>query len=229
MSRLLALAAAGFLLAACGGGQAPNVDAAQTLRDGAAAIAAVKTVNATLKFTRGAITFQRFTLVSAKATVRLPDESDTVYTVKQQDFTLPVEVVITGGRVYIRPPFSTFVQATPADAAAIPDLAKLFDPTTGLPAVIRGGRNPKFVSSDQVDGVSAYKVSATYTPQQIHAMLSTLSSAGDVQATIWVDTADHLIHKAILDGDFGDGGKPATVEVDLTGFNAAVVIASPTP
>jgi lipoprotein LprG len=227
--QLLAAIVAGLLIGGCGGGQQQSIDPAKALRDGAAAVGALKTVSATLKFTKGGITFQGFTLVSAKATVRLPDDSDTLYTVKEQDISIGFEVVIAGGHVYLHPPFSTFAELPSAEAAAIPDLAKLFDPATGLPAVIPAGTNTKFVSTEQVDGVSAYEVSTTYTPEQIHDMLSQLSSSGDVRARIWVDASDHLIRKAVLDGAFGDGGKPATVEVDMTAFNAVVVIASPTP
>ena len=50
-----------------------------------------------------------------------------------------------------------------------------------------------------------------------------------MKAVVWVDTSDHLIRKAQLDGAFGDGGKEAAVEVDISGFNAAVNIAPPTP
>lgn len=230
MRRPATALAAALMLAGCGGGQpAPHVDAAQTLRDGAVAIAALKTVSATLKFTRGTISFQGLALVNAKAAVRLPDDSDTVYTVKQQDFSLPIEVLITAGHVYVRPPFSRYTEASPADAALVPNLAKLFDQSTGLPAVIRAGGNPQFVSTDQVDGAGANQIAATYTPEQVHGMLSALNSSGDVHARIWVDVSDHLIRKAVLDGHFGDGGKPATVEVGLSGFNGAVVIPSPTP
>jgi hypothetical protein len=229
VKQLLAAASAVLLLGACGGGQPQSVDPAKALRDGAAAMGTLKTVSATLKFTKGGITFQGFTLVSAKATVRLPGDSDTLYTVKDQDLSIGFQVVIAGGHVYLHLPFSPFRELTGADAAPIPDLAKLFDPATGLPAVIPAGTNPRFVGTDQVDGVSAYQVSTTYTPTQIHSMLPQLSSAGDVQARIWIDAGDHLIRKALLDGAFGDGGKPATVEVDMTGFNASVTIASPTP
>ncbi|HKV86904.1 MAG TPA: LppX_LprAFG lipoprotein [Candidatus Dormibacteraeota bacterium] len=231
MRRIFGLVICGLLLAGCGGSPppAPHVDAAQTLRQGAAAIAAVKTVKATLKVTHGTVSFQTFALASAKATVRMPDESDTTYTVKRQDLTFAIQVVITHGHVYLRLPFTTFTEAAAGQAAAIPDLARLFDASVGLPAVIPAGTTPRFVSTDQVDGVSAYQVTATYTPEQIHRMLSALSSAGDVKAKIWVDSSDHLIRRAILDGDFGDGGTAATVEVDLSGFDAAVVISSPAP
>ena len=56
-----------------------------------------------------------------------------------------------------------------------------------------------------------------------------LSSSGDVAATIWVGGSDQLIRKAVLGGPFGDGGTDSSVEIDLSAFNAAVAIASPTP
>jgi hypothetical protein len=205
------------------------VDPAQALREGAASMAKLNTVTATLKFTKGAVTFQGFTLAGAKTSVRLPGDSDTTYTVKEQDLSLSIEVVISSGHVFVRVPFSGFQEFTGPDAAAIPDLAKLFDPATGLPAVIPAGRTPKYLGLEQAGGVSSYKVSATYTADQVHAMLPQLSSGGDVQAVIWIGAADHLIRKATLDGAFGDGGKESSVEVDIAGFNSAVSITSPSP
>ena len=131
------------LLSACGGSPPPSVDAAKTLRDAASAMAALKTVNASLKFTKGAISFQGFTLVGAKASIRLPGDSDTAYTVKQQDLAIGLEVVISGGHVYLHLPFSSYQELTGAQAAAIPDAAKLFDPLTGLPAMIPAGRGAR--------------------------------------------------------------------------------------
>jgi hypothetical protein len=214
------------LLAACETSP-PQVDAAQTLRVAGTAMAKLKTVMATLKFTQGAITFQGFTLVSAKTSVRLPGDSDTVYTVKRQDISISLQVVISGGHVYLHVPFSTFQELTGSEAAAMPDLAKLFDPATGLPAVIPAGRSPKYIGPDKLTNVDMQKIGVTYSADQVHGMLAQLSSSGDVSAQIWAGTTDHLIRKAVLDGAFGDGGKPATVEVNISGFDAAVNIAPP--
>ncbi len=63
----------GALLAACGGLQ-PE-DPGLVLRQGGAATATLKTVDAAMKVTTGTISFQGFSLVSATAAVRLPDES----------------------------------------------------------------------------------------------------------------------------------------------------------
>jgi LppX_LprAFG lipoprotein len=216
------------LLIACGG-QQPSVDAAKVLRDGGAAMGQLKTVSATLKLTKGIISLQGFTLVNARTSVRLPSDSDTVYTVKQQDISIALEVVIAGGRVYLHVPFSTFQELQGSQVTAFPDMARLFDSTTGLPAVIPAGASPRYVSTDQLDGKSAYQVSTSYTPDQVHGLLAQLSSTGLVSAKVWIGVSDHLIHKAVLDGAFGDGGKEAVVEVDITGFNGAVIINSPTP
>lgn len=229
MKVLLAAALSVALIAACGGGQQQSVDPAKTLRDAATAMATLKTVKADLKFTKGAIMFQGFTLVGAKASVRLPGDSDTEYTVKQQDLAIGLEVVIAGGHVYLHLPFSTYQELTGTQAAAIPDAAKMFDPATGLPAVIPAGRNLKYVGTSTVGTTETYEVDATYSADQLRSLLAQLSSSGDVHAQIWVGTSDHLIRKAVIDGPFGDGGKEAAVEVDISAFNAAVNIAAPTP
>jgi len=216
------------LTAGCAG-QEQAVDPARTLRDAGAAMARLKPVTATLKFTKGAITFQGFTLVGARTSVRLPADSDTIYTVKQQDFTISLEVVISGGHVYLHIPFSTFQELTGNEAAAIPDLAKLFDPSGGLPAVIPAGRKLKSAGADKVGDVDVQKIDATYSGAQVGGMLPQLSSDVDVNAELWVGASDHLIRKAVLDGAFGDAGKEASVEVNISGFNAAVNITPPSP
>ncbi len=225
MRRIVGPAVVALLLSACVGGE--QVDAAKVLRDGAAAMSKLKTVSATLKLTKGSVSLQGFTLVSAKTAVRLPSDSDTIYTVKQQGVTIGLEVVIAGGHVYLHVPFSTLQEVTGPEAAAFPDMAKLFEPTTGLPAVIPAGSSPKYVSTDQVAGASAYQVSTTYTPEQVRSLLAQLNSSGPVAARVWVDTTNHLIRKAVLTGAFGDGGLDAAVQVDISGFDSAVTITSP--
>lgn len=228
MRRGLGAVVALALLAACEGSP-PQVDAAQTLRAAGAALAKLTTVSASLKFTKGAVSFQGYTLVGANASVRLPSDSDTTYRVKYQDLTIGLQVIISGGHVYVHIPFSTYSEWTGTQAAAIPDLAKLFDPKTGLPAVLPAGRDLKYVAADKVDGVDVQKIDATYSGEQVRGMLAQLSSNADVNAQLWVGVSDHLIRKAVLNGAFGDGGTPASVEVGISKFNAPVNITPPSP
>jgi hypothetical protein len=225
MKRVAAAALLWLMIGACTPGE--SVDGAKVLRDGAAAMANLKTVTATMKFTKGAISFQTLTLVSASAKVRLPSDSSTTYTVKLQDASIGVEVVITGGHTYLHLPLSSPREVSATEAATLPDFAKLFDPTTGLPAVIPAGAKAAYVSTENVDGVSCYQVTADYTPEQIRSLLSQLNSSGIVHAKIWVGVADHFVRKAVLSGAFGDGGTDASVEVAMKNFNGDVAITPP--
>ena len=226
MKRLIAAFAIALV---CGCTSGPPPDAAKVLRDGGAAMGKLNTANATLKLTKGTITIQTFKLVSAKTSVRLPSDSDTIYTVKEEDVSFGLQVVIVPGHVYLHVPFSHFQEVTGADAAAFPNMAKLFDPSTGLPAVIPQGQDPKYVSTEQVDGKDCYQIATSYTATQVKALISELDSSGPVSAHVWVDTSSHLVRKAVLTGAFGDGGSDATVEVSISSFDGPVVISSPTP
>jgi hypothetical protein len=95
--------------------------------------------------------------------------------------------------------------------------------------MIPAGHSATYIGTEKVGDVDSHKVGATYTAAQIAKLLPQLSSSGDVAATIWVGGSDHLIRKALLSGPFGDGGTASTVEIDLSAFNTAVAIASPTP
>jgi hypothetical protein len=214
-----------LLTSACGGLQ--PVDPAQALRDGGASMTKLKTVNASLKFTKGTVSIEGYGLVSANAAVRLPSDSDTTYKVRKEDVQISLEVIITGGRVFLHPPFSGFTELQGADAATFPDMARLFDPAAGLPAVIPAGRDPKYLGAERVGDTDCHKVEAVYSAAQIKGMLPQLASSADVDATIWIGGDDHLIRKEILSGKFGDNGTDSTVEVDLSGFNGGVRIASP--
>jgi hypothetical protein len=209
-------------------GNQPSGDAAKVLRDSAAAMAQVRTVSATLRLTKGTISIEGFTLANAKTSVRMPADSDTVYTVKQQDLSVGIQIVIVDGHVYEHLPFSPFREVTAAQAAQFPNMARLFDPTTGLPGIIPAGRDEKYVASEQLDNRTVDHVSTTYSPDQVRSLLSALNSSGPVSANLWIGS-DHLIRKAVLDGDFGDAGKEAAVEVDISNFNGTVSITSPTP
>jgi hypothetical protein len=226
ITRLSAAALVCALLAACGGLQ-PE-DPALVLKQGGEATATLKTVVAAMKVTKGTISFQGFSLVSATASIRLPDESDTTYLVRDKDVQIGFEVVILNGHVYFKPPLLRFTELTGQQAAAIPDLARLFDPVHGLPAVIPQGRNPQYEGAESIDGVDCHKVSAIYTADQINGLLPQLGSQGaGVTADVWVGGSDHYIRRAVLGGNFGDNGALSTVEVDLSDFNQSVTIASP--
>jgi lipoprotein LprG len=214
---------------ACSGPGAPAPNPTTVLRQAAQSMSGLHSVAADVKFGPG-IVLQGLTLSSATTKVQLPGESDTILKVKQGDFLVDVRVVTSSGHVFLRLPFSQFTEVSADEARAVPDLSQLFDAKSGLPAVLPAGKDPKDLGTEQVGGVDTNKVSATYPADLIGQMLAgAVQPAGDIVATIWVDTTDHFVRRVILDGPFLEKGKDVRVQIDLHDFNQPVKVVTPTP
>jgi hypothetical protein len=113
-----------LLVVACGGLQ--PVDPAQALRT-AAHRSELKTVNALCS--QGHRQLRGLRPGIGQRGCSPAQRSDTIYKIRQGDAD-PLQVVTEGA---VHPP-AVFPSRSPQDAAAVPNLARLFDPTKGLPA-----------------------------------------------------------------------------------------------
>jgi lipoprotein LprG len=221
----LAALATLVLLAACSGPGTSQPDPGRVLRDAGHSMASVKSVKADAKFGPG-VSLQGLTLTTASSSVLLPDQSDTTFKVKQGDFLVDVRVVTSGGHVYLRLPFSRFSELSDTQAAEIPNLARLFDPNSGLASVLAAGKNPSYQGTEKVGDADSDKVSTSYTAAQVGRLLG-LTPAGPVNATVWAGQSDHLVRRVILAGPLLQAGKNVQVQVDLHDFNRPVEITAP--
>jgi LppX_LprAFG lipoprotein len=225
-TRRAALAAAVIVLGCSSSTSSAPADPSTVLRQAAGAMAGLHSVIADVKFGPG-ITLAGVSLSSATSKIQLPRDSDSTFKVKQGDFLIDLRVVTTGGHVYLKLPFASFTEVTPAEAKEIPDVSSLFDPHSGLPAVLAAGKEPRSLGTELVAGVDCNKVSTTYTADQLGQLLAGIKPAGDVQTTIWAGRSDHLIRKVVLSGPLLEAAKVVQLEVELHSFNQPVVIATP--
>jgi hypothetical protein len=223
---MLAAAAILLLLAACSGPGAAQPDPSRVLRDAGHAMASVKSVKADARFGPG-VTLQGLTLTTASSSVKLPDQSDTTFKVKQGDFLVDVRVVTSGGHVYLRLPFSRFTELSDTQAAEIPNLARLFDPNSGLASVLGSGKSPSYQGTEKIGDTDSDKISSSYTAAQVGQLLG-VTPAGPVNATVWAGRSDHMVRRVILAGPLLQAGKNVQVQVDLHDFNRPVDITTPT-
>src|SRR5215467_6774701 len=229
IARTGALLLAGLVLACSGPASSAAPNPTAVLRQAGQAMGTLHSVAADVKFGPG-IVIQGLTLSSASTKVAVPGESDTVIKVKQGDFLVDLRVVTTGGHIYLRLPFSEFTEVTPEQAKELPDLSQLFDPKSGLPAVLPAGTNTRYLGTEQIAGVDTDKVSTTYSADQVSQLLGgSVKPAGDVRATIWVGRSDHYVRRVNLNGPLLEAGKSVQVAVDLHDFNQPVTITTPSP
>jgi hypothetical protein len=231
MMRITARAAAPFLallVLACSGPGSQAADPMTVLRQAGQAMAGLHSVAADVRFGPG-IVLQGLTLTSATARIQVPGDSDTVFKVKQGDFLLDLRVVTSGGRVFLRLPFSSFTELSADEARKVPDLSALFDQRAGLPFLLTAGRDVRSMGTEQVSGVDSDKVATTYTASQVGQLLGGFQPAGDVQATIWAGRSDHLVRQVVLSGPLLEAGRTVSVQVSMHDFNQPMAIAVPSP
>jgi len=227
MAAVLGLVLLPIVAFACSLGGGPTADPSRVLRDAGPALGQVKSASIELKFGSGA-TFFGFTVVSASGKVKLPSDSQVTIKARQSsDSLIEIGVTTVGTQTWVTVPFLGVQEVTGAQAAAVPSMGRILDPTNGLPGVLAKGRNPRFLGSESVDGVDSWKVGATYTADQVSQAVQPLSPSGDIDATLWVGKGDHLLRKALLKGKLFAPDKTTTLEVRLHDFNADVTISKP--
>src|SRR5215469_18698150 len=151
-----ALAVTGIALACSNASSAPS-DPTAVLRQAAQAMAGLHSVSADVRFGPG-ITVEGLALSSATSKIQLPRDSDSTFKVKQGDFLLDLRVVTTGGHVYVKLPLAGFTDLTSEQAKEFPDVSSLFDPHSGLPAVLPAGKDIRSLGTEPVAGVGCNKV-----------------------------------------------------------------------
>lgn len=216
-----------FLVACSVAGGEAQPDPAKVLKQAGPALAAVKTAGVELKFGPGA-TFFGLTVVSASGKVRLPADSQVSIKARQSsDSLIEVQVVTLEGHTYVTVPFLGVQEASGAQAAAVPSVGRIFDPSSGLPGILPQGRNPQLAGSAAVGGVDCWQVKARYTSEQVSRAVQPLSPTGDIDATLSIGKQDHLLRKALLAGPLFSADRRTTLEVRLHDFDTPVVITKP--
>src|SRR5579875_261438 len=205
IGRHLAAALAVLILTACSGPAPSTPDPAQVLRATGRALAGLRTLSADISFGPG-IVIQGLTLSSASSRIRLPDASDTTFKVRQGDFLVDLRVITLDGHVFLRLPFSTFTELPASEASRVPDVSRLFDPRTGLPAVLARGAHPRYLGTARVGDQDC---------DQVGGLLGGITPAGEVTATVWAGRRDHLPRRVVLSGPLLGRGGSQRVQADL--------------
>jgi hypothetical protein len=226
VARRLAILPLLVLVAACGFGST-SFNPTQVVDQASSALAAIRSVAVEMKFGPGA-EYLGVTLVSASGKVKLPSDSDTTLKAQQtSDSLIELRLVTVAGKVYVQAPFVGFQELDATQSARVPSISRLFDSSSGLPALMRQGKQLQAQGEESVVGVDCYKVHAIYAGAAVGQAVQTVSPTGDIATTMWIGKSDHLLRKVRLDGDLYQSGKKSYLEVRLHDFNAAFDIKAP--
>lgn len=137
-----------------------------------------------------------------------------------------VDFVLINGSFYLKGLTGGYQKIPATLAGSLFDPSAILDPSRGVAAVVAGLGSPKTEAQEQVDGQSTYRISGSVSKAVVSALIPGISS--DVQAKVWVNTdAKHLPVKAEFTVPGTDGAQGATVDVDISGYNAPVTVTAP--
>ncbi|MFI0482130.1 LppX_LprAFG lipoprotein [Actinomadura sp. 9N215] len=221
---VLVLLLPGLLFAgACDGGgsekpaKKADFDAAQTLRQAAQAMGAVKSVAFT-------VTSEGKTPVMVKGgdlKLLRGGDADGTLTVEQQGQNVEMKVVAVGDSIYLDAGTGGWRKLPKALAATMYDPSAVLDPERGISKLLASAASPQAQAVETVDGKETNRVGAKLPKAQIAGLIPGIDA--DLDGQLWVSRTDHRLVK--VRGAF-PGGKGAVV-ITFTEFDAPYKISAP--
>lgn len=205
-----------LLVAGCSGGGEDLPDAAQLLARSADAMTDLTTARLDLEVE--GIVGDSAVRAAALQVTREGAAAGTV-TLDQGGQVTESEFVFLGGTLYLQGPTGGFQEVPAALAADIYDPTVLLDPDGGIPALLRNGSDAVTEARDDVDGVDAYRVQATFSGTALSGLIPGLEEA--TSGLIWIGVEDARVVQARF--DLPDG--KATVR--LSDFDEPADITAP--
>ncbi|WUH96599.1 LppX_LprAFG lipoprotein [Spirillospora sp. NBC_00431] len=208
---------------ACDGGgsdepaKKADFDAAQTLRQSAQAMGAVKSVAFTVQS-------EGKTPVMVKGgdlkLLRNGDAEGTL-TVEQQGRNVEMKVVAIGDSIHLDAGTGGWRKVPKALAATMYDPSAVLDPERGISKLLASAGSPQAQAVEKVDGKETNRVAAKLPKAQIAGLIPGIDA--DLDGQLWVSRADHRLVK--VRGAFPEG--QGAVVITFTGFDAPYKISAP--
>ncbi len=134
------------------------------------------------------------------------------------------ELIVVGGRYYIRNPFTQSWQTVSVATNPV----AFFNPAKGVLAVIAGATQVKSAGSEKINGQDAWRVTGKVPVSAISPILGNAPSSRLVDVELWIDKQTSRLLRVRVSGpvESGDPGN-AVRTVDLSNYGNAVAIKPP--
>ncbi|MPZ67330.1 MAG: LppX_LprAFG lipoprotein [Pseudonocardiaceae bacterium] len=130
-----------------------------------------------------------------------------------------LEFVLTGDKLYLQGPTGGFRELPASFAASVYDPSTILDARRGVPALLENGTDATTEAREDVDGVDAYRVRATFPVDVLGGLIPAVTE--DTEGQVWIG----FQQPRLVQARFELPGGIATVR--LSEFDAPVDIAPP--
>ena len=133
--------------------------------------------------------------------------------------------VIVGGKLYLKGATGGYQKYDASFASSVYDTSGILDPERGVAKLLATATRPKTEARESVNGTDAYRVSATFEPARVVALVRGAGSGAT--GVVWIGADRKLLLRARFVLAATGGKAPATVTVTFTEIDKPVSISAP--
>jgi hypothetical protein len=224
---LAALALAAFLtLAGCGGTSTPS--AATLLKAAQDKFNATNTFHFVLTVDHpGQAQVGGYVITSAQGDGARPNKLSATADVDAGFAAVTVQLIIIGAQAWLNGPQTDGAWQPTTQFNNFP-VAKFFDATVGVSALLTRLQTPSAPSDGSANGVACWKIAGTLDPQVIRALFTDTAATGPLPTTFCIGKSDDQLESAALTGPLFAGDLTNTVHTFyFSKFDQPVTIQPP--
>jgi len=108
------------------------------------------------------------------------------------------------------------------------DVSALFDPSTGVTALLRGLAEPHLMGIERVNGASTQRIDAMVDSGVLTALIPSAVIGSPLSVRVWIGIDDPVLHRAEVVGAIGEGESAELLRrITLSSFGDVPPVISP--
>jgi lipoprotein LprG len=160
----------------------------------------------------------------AEGDIVKPDKLKATITGTFSGMSLQIQIVSVGGVVKMTNPLSGKWETPPVAF----NVLGLFDPGTGVAAILKGLTDVSKLEDAEAGGVPCYHLSGSIKSENLNAITGSSVAGISIQAEVWIGKSDLLIRDIKLTGKITESEVPGIVRtLTLSKFDEPVTIELP--
>lgn len=163
-------------------------------------------------------------MTKAEGDLVKPDKLQTTITGTFMGSTIEVSLVTADETTLMTNPLTGKWEVVPATF----EVLSIFDPGTGIAAIIKGLTNPSDLGDEKVGEVLCYHLKGDITSETLKPFTGTTAEGVLISTEVWIDKEDMLVQQVKLTGKITDTETDGIVRTLLfTNYNKDVAITLP--
>ncbi len=163
-------------------------------------------------------------MTKAEGDIVKPDKLKVTITGTVSGMSIAVQMVTVGSSTLMTNPLSGKWEVPPSQFAVL----SVFDPDTGIAAIIKGVSALKKLDDAQAGGVTCYHISGNVTSDELKALTGSSVQGTTVSVELWIGQADFMVRSIKLSGKITDTEAPGIVRtLNISNFNQPMTIELP--